>query len=311
MNKKFLLHVGLYTLAVAVYIFTSPNSSRNIRTEAQESKKPDIAGQIATIEPTQQTAEVIEGAQELRDTIASSTPTSEITLLPPPIQEFEYIKVLESCGTQYDGGECVNVRAGPATDYDAIAKLRAGVVLKIDKKVLGEDGREWYKISFDEWLRYADRLNSDWYVAADLVTPFLNPGPQDISQDTASTSKKIIVDLSDQKIYAYDGETLFMEELASTGVAATPTPRGTFKIFRKTPSRYMQGPIPGISEKIYDLPGVPWNLYFTSDGAVFHGAYWHNDFGNVHSNGCVNLPPEKAEELYAWAELGTKVYIRD
>jgi lipoprotein-anchoring transpeptidase ErfK/SrfK len=73
----------------------------------------------------------------------------------------------------------------------------------------------------------------------------------------------------------------------------------------------MQGPIEGISTQYYDLPGVPWDLYFTNEGAVFHGAYWHDEFGKVHSNGCVNLPVAKAKELYAWADLGTQVVVRD
>lgn len=71
----------------------------------------------------------------------------------------------------------------------------------------------------------------------------------------------------------------------------SPTPKGEFIIFRKTPSRYMQGPIPEITgSNYYDLPGVPWNLYFTHGGAVIHGAYWHTSFGEEYSHGCVNLP---------------------
>ena len=33
----------------------------------------------------------------------------------------------------------------------------------------------------------------------------------------------------------------------------------------------MQGPIPGISEQEYDLPGVPWTMYFTIDGGELKG----------------------------------------
>jgi lipoprotein-anchoring transpeptidase ErfK/SrfK len=112
-------------------------------------------------------------------------------------------------------------------------------------------------------------------------------------------------------LYAYDGDTLYMQEAISTGLELTPTPRGVFTVYRMTPSRYMQGPIPGISDQYFDLPGVPWNLYFTPEGAVIHGAYWHDRFGSPWSHGCVNLPPEKAKKLYAWAEIGTKVVVQD
>ena len=112
-------------------------------------------------------------------------------------------------------------------------------------------------------------------------------------------------------LYAYEGDALFMKQSISTGKDGTETPRGTFSIFRKTPSRYMQGPIPGISDDSYDLPGVPWTMYFTEQGAAFHGAYWHNNFGQEWSHGCVNLPVNKAEDLYDWADIGTVVVVRD
>ena len=101
-----------------------------------------------------------------------------------------------------------------------------------------------------------------------------------------------------------------MQEAISTGLDDTPTPRGDFKVFKKTPSRYMQGPIKGVSDQVYDLPGVPWNLYFTEGGAVIHGAYWHDHFGKPWSHGCVNLPTETAKKLYLWADVGTSVHVQ-
>ena len=127
----------------------------------------------------------------------------------------------------------------------------------------------------------------------------------------ATNTKRIIVDRSEQMLYAYDGQELFMKQPVSTGLVDMPTPRGSFKIFSKVPSRYMQGPLPGISEQEYDLPGVPWTMYFTNEGAAIHGAYWHDKFGTVWSHGCVNLPISKAEELYKWTPLGTPVLVRD
>ena len=105
---------------------------------------------------------------------------------------------------------------------------------------------------------------------------------------------------------------LFMETTISTGLELTPTPRGTFTIFKKTPSRYMQGPLPYLTvSRYYDLPGVPFNLYFTEGGAVIHGAYWHDSFGSRYSSGCVNMRIDEARMLYSWATLGTTVTVRD
>jgi lipoprotein-anchoring transpeptidase ErfK/SrfK len=96
----------------------------------------------------------------------------------------------------------------------------------------------------------------------------------------------------------------------STGLDGIPTPVGAYEIFRKTPSRYMQGPIPGQTSDEYDLPGVPWTMYFTDDGAAIHGAYWHDEFGFQHSHGCVNLPLNLARKLYEWTPLGTLVIVQ-
>ena len=41
---------------------------------------------------------------------------------------------------------------------------------------------------------------------------------------------------------------------------------------------------------IFDLPGVPWNIFFDLAGTAIHGAYWHNDFGIRRSHGCLNVP---------------------
>jgi hypothetical protein len=245
------------------------------------------------------------------DVVSDATTTEAI-----PIDRvlFEYVAVVDSCGPHFDG-ECLNVRSGPGTDYPQVAKLRRGMVLKIDGQVereVGSSTQLWYKVVFDEWLRYPERLTSDWYVAADYVDVLLDEGDKTSWEDgNASTSKRIEVTRSTQRLAAYDGDELFMEADISTGLAMTPTPAGTFTIFKKTPSRYMQGPLPNVAASgYYDLPGVPWNLYFTHGGAVIHGAYWHDSFGSQYSHGCVNLPINTARELYHWAELGTKVIVK-
>ena len=223
---------------------------------------------------------------------------------------FEYIEVVDSCGPNHETA-CVVGRTGPGESYPSVERLRTGMVLRTSGTI-ESGGRTWYKIIFDEWLRYPDRIGKDLYVAADYVTPILDQGPQDLGGHAgATTSKRILIDRSEQILYAYAGDTLFVQLRISTGLEFTPTPRGTFTVYKKTPTRYMQGPLQGISDQYYDLPGVPWNLYFTEQGAVIHGAYWHDEFGKQWSHGCVNLPPEEAKKLYRWADLGTPVIVRD
>lgn len=219
--------------------------------------------------------------------------------------------MIDGCNP-YFVGKCVNMRSGPGVKYPVVVRLRTGVVLRVSGTVT-QNGSTWYKITFtNELLKYPERVKDDWYVSAQFVELIKNETDHELAKgEVASTTKRIVVDISQEKLYAYDGDKLFMEESISTGLEFTRTPIGTFTIFKMTPSRFMQGPIPGVSDQVYDLPGVPWNLYFTSDGSVIHGAYWHDHFGKPWSHGCVNLSPVNAKKLYDWAVIGMKVTVQN
>jgi len=205
------------------------------------------------------------------------------------------------------------MRSGPSVKDPVVARLRTGVVLKVEATTTEREGQAWYKVVFDKTILYPERVKGGWYVAVDAtsVQSFENAGDEEITKTTATTTKRIVIDLAKEILYAYDGNNLFMQEPISTGLDFTPTPTGVFRVFRKTPSRYMQGPIPGVSTQVYDSPGVPWDLYFTAGGAAIHGAYWHDHFGQPWSHGCVNLSPPQAKKLYAWAEVGMTVTVKN
>ncbi len=244
---------------------------------------------------------------------ATSTPPEP---LPParipaiPVAR-EYVEVVDGCGPYFEG-PCVNVRGGAGEGFPIVQKLRMGAVVEVDRAVFAE-GRTWYHITHDnEWLRFPERAGNNWYITAEYVRHFIDDSAVEIPVGSpAEGDKSIIVDRSDQKLYAYEGDMLQHTIDISTGLRVTPTPRGIFTVYKKTPSRYMQGPIAGISDQYYDLPGVPWNLYFTAEGAVVHGAYWHDKFGQPWSHGCVNLAPGDAQRVYQWTEVGTQITVRD
>jgi lipoprotein-anchoring transpeptidase ErfK/SrfK len=246
------------------------------------------------------------------NTLPGTSATSTSGGQAAPQTEFhKYIEITDSCGPYYEG-ICVNLRSGPGTEYPVVTQLRNGMVLKVASTTIDADGHTWYKIGFDGPIRYPERVTSDWYVAADYVQLFMDPGVVETTAGiNASSTKRIVVDIANETLYAYDGDTLFMQQPISSGLELTPTSLGTFWVYRKIPDSYMQGPIPGLSDQYYDLPGVPWDLYFTMGGSAIHGAYWHNHFGEPWSHGCVNLSPENAKLLYAWADLGTPVIVQD
>lgn len=116
-------------------------------------------------------------------------------------------------------------------------------------------------------------------------------------------SRWIEIDLSEQKLRAWDGSQVFLESLVSTGLPRFPTPTGDFRIGFKNRAQKMEG---GEGKDYYYLPNVPYVMFFGNEqipwsrGFGLHGTYWHSDFGNVRSHGCINLPTSVAEQLYYW-----------
>lgn len=119
---------------------------------------------------------------------------------------------------------------------------------------------------------------------------------------TVSTGKQIVVDLSDQMTYAYENGQLLRSTLVSTGLWGTPTVQGDYRVYVKYDAQLMTGPG-------YYLPGVPYVMYFYK-GYSLHGTYWHNNFGQPMSHGCVNMPTPEAQWFYTWAEVGTPVHVQ-
>lgn len=113
------------------------------------------------------------------------------------------------------------------------------------------------------------------------------------------TEKWIDVDLSEQRVIAYEGMRPVESFIISSGRANTPTVTGVFRIWAKVPLQRMSGGSRAAGT-YYDLPNVPWVQYFFEDYS-FHGAYWHNNFGRPMSHGCVNMRNADARWLYEWA----------
>lgn len=114
------------------------------------------------------------------------------------------------------------------------------------------------------------------------------------------SEKWIEIDISDQKLFAWEGNRRVYEFLVSTGRPGYDTVQGEFRVWRKVRNQAYRG---GSRERgdYYYLPNVPYSLFFHKAYAI-HGAYWHNDFGiKRRSSGCVNLKPEEAEIIYNWA----------
>jgi len=126
-----------------------------------------------------------------------------------------------------------------------------------------------------------------------------------LGDTTNNESKHIYVDLTNQRLYAYEGKKMVFNFPVSTG-KWYPTPTGDFRIWVKLRYTRMSGGDSSIGT-YYNLPNVPFVMFFYNNeisktrGFALHGAYWHNNFGHPMSHGCVNMRTEDVEKLYSWA----------
>jgi len=128
-----------------------------------------------------------------------------------------------------------------------------------------------------------------------------------LGESTATAGEKWIeIDLSDQRLNMKEGDTTVGSFLISSGKWA-PTPTGEWRIWTKLRYTRMQGGSKALGT-FYSLPNVPYTMYY-NQGYGVHGAYWHNNFGQPMSHGCVNMRPEEAGIVFNWASVGTKVVV--
>jgi lipoprotein-anchoring transpeptidase ErfK/SrfK len=122
----------------------------------------------------------------------------------------------------------------------------------------------------------------------------------------SNVTKKIYVDLSNQRLYAYEDDQLVYNFLISSGKWAR-TPTGVFDIWGKFRFTKMSGGST-LLHTYYYLPNVPYVMFFSNDqvaasrGFSLHGTYWHSNFGHPMSHGCVNMKTSEAGLLYQWTD---------
>lgn len=145
--------------------------------------------------------------------------------------------------------------------------------------------------------------------ATNTPTPSATPTPRpNVSfeysldpNDLANEGRWIDVDLSTQRVTAYEGAEAVRTFVVSTGTSRHPTVTGQFRIYVKLRATDMAGPG-------YYLPGVPYTMYFYR-GYALHGTYWHSNFGTPMSHGCVNMITDEARWLFDFASVGTLVNV--
>jgi hypothetical protein len=150
-----------------------------------------------------------------------------------------------------------------------------------EERRVGTD--RWYRIGPDRWVK-----------AANLRKIHVTEPPKEAKPD----EPWIEVLLNHQTLVAYEGKRPVFATLVSTGRFEHKTPQGIFRIKTKVAMSAMNNR-PG-DEELYRVDDVPWIQYFL-EGYALHGTYWHDQFGNPKSHGCINLSPKDARWLFEWS----------
>lgn len=112
------------------------------------------------------------------------------------------------------------------------------------------------------------------------------------------------INLDQQTLVLYTGDTPVYATLVSSGLEGHDTPTGLFEVRQKYVANTMSDLGPEAGDDRYMIDDVPWTQYF--DGSIaLHGAFWHERFGLRRSHGCVNLAPLDAHRVFnhTWPEL--------
>lgn len=195
----------------------------------------------------------------------------------------------------------------PSSNSWVEAKLQQGLPLRVyysqafwvDRIKTGDQGQKFYRLN----PNYYGGVDMLW-VAAEALRPVTLDDLTPIHQDV--TDKKIVVDVLHQLLSCYEGQSEVYFARISTGakydmygnpVDKWATPVGMHRVERKYISLQMSGGTTGAG---YDLPGIAWTSVFATGGVAIHSTFWHNNYGDPVSHGCVNCTPEDAKWIFRW-----------
>lgn len=225
-----------------------------------------------------------------------------------PIRRYPAQPFIEDVGPWGFWGEIASIhtegRTAPSPAAARKYRFYGSTVFRVLDAARDEEGNGWYKVKDDYPPRSVG--NHQWVLAEDVrripraemapIHPFVG-------------NKRMEVDLQSQRLMCFEGDDIVYTTLIASGLGGRlATTTGEQCVILKQASRHMANvPYPDMPPEeqpdpsdIFDLPGVPWVIFFNLKGQAIHGAYWHNDFGIRRSHGCINVAVDAARWLYRW-----------
>ncbi len=171
-------------------------------------------------------------------------------------------------------------------------------VLWVDQIKAGDDGKLWYRIN----ERYGNPGDLFWS-PAEAFRPISSAEMAPINPEIEN--KQIVIDTtaSHQTLSCFEGNSEVYFCRISSGKGTNSTPLSAFgspgfNIWRKLHSIQMAG---GTNQAGWMIPGIGFATFFLGNGVAIHSTFWHNNFGEPSSHGCVNAAPDDAKWIFRWA----------
>jgi hypothetical protein len=170
-------------------------------------------------------------------------------------------------------------------------------ILWVDDIKVDDDGLTWYRVN----ERYGSPGDILW-ARGEAFRPLQPEEVTPIRPDVSD--KRVVVDVNwkVQTLSCFEGnsEVYFCRVSSGKSEGATPlSPSYTpgYMIWRKLFSLHMGG---NTAAGSWDVPAVGWTSLFHGEGVAIHSTYWHNNFGEPMSHGCVNVAPDDAKWIFRW-----------
>lgn len=301
--------------SASVSVYAKPNTTEGIRRTAQRGDLLRVTGMAPGLDgDTAIWWTTTEGYVGLHDIRQASSDWAQNWTMPDAAEAPQgWWGTLRSTG---------NVRAGATTSAPVVGSLGPGDRVKVLEEVTGQPVSGSAK-----WLRIDGGRYTGGFVHSSLITKIADPAPTPAPAPAdAAPGPWIVVNRKAATLTLMrDGQPAFATYV-SLGEAGVETPTGDYSTAGKFVADAMTSASVSDATHSYYLPNVPFTEYYRDGGYAIHGTYWHDQFGSVESQGCINvtvtdaaflfgqtMPTVAADNIYEWAaaDQATPVVILD
>ncbi len=198
------------------------------------------------------------------------------------------------------------IRKGDGTFEESPEKFERHSVVQLENEVVRDGYTRYYKVEGkDLWVSSKEavvptpRDETPWGAQVGK--------PDETGRARPGRATWLEASILGGWLVAFEGTTPVYATMISAGRGGTPhpnkdpletasTPTGWFPIGGKFKTATMNSS----STPIVHMD-VPWTQNFSGPHAI-HSAYWHDDWGNLKSAGCVNVSPKDGKWLFEFTE---------